>query len=188
DGARGEIYVGGACLAEGYEGQAELTRQRFVAHPFGRLYRTGDLGRRLPGGDIICLDRVDTQGKVRGFRVQPSEVELAIRDRAAPHPVIREVAGGARRRDAEMFLAASLVGDEAKADLDDVRRRLRASLPEPLVPARFAWLPRLPLTPSGKRDDSRLREIPLTPATGAVERTPPRDGYERRLAERPSCL
>jgi thioesterase domain-containing protein/acyl carrier protein len=183
DGARGEIYVGGACLAEGYEGQAELTRQRFVAHPFGRLYRTGDLGRRLPGGDIACLDRVDTQVKVRGFRVEPAEVELAIMGLAAHHPGIREVAVVARHRDAEVFLAAFLVGDEAKADLDDVRRRLRASLPDYLIPARFAWLPRLPLTPSGKRDDSRLREIPLTPATAAVERTPPRDGYERGLAE-----
>ncbi|OJF15954.1 amino acid adenylation domain-containing protein [Couchioplanes caeruleus] len=183
EGARGEIYVGGACLAEGYEGRPDLTRERFVAHPTGRLYRTGDLGRRLPGGDIVCLDRVDAQVKVRGFRVEPAEVELAILGLAAHHPGIREVAVVARRRDTEAYVAAFLVGDESRVDLEDVRRQLRASLPDHLVPARFAWLPRLPRTPSGKRDDARLREIPLAPVAVGAQRTPPRDEYERVLAD-----
>ncbi|MFC3536783.1 amino acid adenylation domain-containing protein [Couchioplanes azureus] len=183
EGARGEIYVGGACLAHGYEGRPDLTRERFVAHPTGRLYRTGDLGRRLPGGDIVCLERVDTQVKVRGFRVEPAEVELAILGLAAEHPGIREVAVVARRRDSEAYLAAFLVGDEPRVDVEEVRRRLRASLPGHLVPARFAWLPRLPRTPSGKRDDARLREMPLAPAAAGVPRMPPRDEYERAVAE-----
>ncbi|MEV8510452.1 amino acid adenylation domain-containing protein [Actinoplanes sp. NPDC051475] len=183
EGARGEIYVGGACLAQGYEGQPDLTRERFITHPAGRLYRTGDLGRRLPGGDIACLERVDTQVKVRGFRVEPAEVELAVLGLAAHHPGIREVAVVARRRDTEAYLAAFLVGEESRVDLEDVRRLLRASLPAHLVPARFTWLPRLPRTPSGKRDDARLREIRLAPAAVGVPRTPPRDEYERVVAD-----
>ncbi|MEV6596511.1 amino acid adenylation domain-containing protein [Actinoplanes sp. NPDC051346] len=183
EGARGEIYVGGACLAQGYEGRPDLTRERFIAHPSGRLYRTGDLGRRLPGGDIVCLERVDTQVKVRGFRVEPAEVELAILGLAAHHRSIREVAVVARRRDTEAYLAAFLVGDESRVDVEEVRRQLRASLPEHLVPARFAWLPRLPRTPSGKRDDARLREVPLAPVSVGVRRMPPRDEYERVVAD-----
>ncbi|MFI5496797.1 amino acid adenylation domain-containing protein [Actinoplanes sp. NPDC051859] len=183
EGSRGEIYVGGVCLAQGYEDRPDLTRERFLTHPAGRLYRTGDLGRRLPDGNIVCLERADTQVKIRGFRVEPAEVELAVLGLAAHHPGIREVAVVARRRDEETYLVAFLVGDEAQADLDDVRRRLRATLPAHLVPARFAWLPRLPRTPSGKRDDARLRETPLAPAAIGAQRTPPRDECERVVAE-----
>ncbi|UQA97199.1 amino acid adenylation domain-containing protein [Streptomyces halobius] len=188
EGGKGEIYLGGACLAEGYEGQPELTRERFVPHPLrpdgARLYRTGDLGRVLPGGAVVCLERADAQVKIRGFRVEPGEVELALMKLAEHHPGLREAAVVARRPGgAPAFLAAFLVGDEASVDLGDVRRRLRATLPEYLVPSRFAWLPGLPLTPSGKRDDAALRAIALEPPPPSAGRTPPRDAYERGLAE-----
>ncbi|WP_319754193.1 non-ribosomal peptide synthetase [Streptomyces sp. AK02-04a] len=188
EGGKGEIHLGGACLAEGYEGQPELTRERFIPHPQGppgtRLYRTGDLGRVLPGGAVACLDRADAQVKIRGFRVEPGEVELAIRKLTESRAALREVAVLARRPEgAPAFLAAFLVGDETSVDLDDLRRRLRASLPEYMVPSRFAWLPNLPLTPSGKRDDAALRAIPLEPAAAAAGHVSPRDGYETSLAE-----
>ncbi|QKV94598.1 amino acid adenylation domain-containing protein [Streptomyces sp. NA02950] len=191
DGAKGEIYLGGACLAHGYEGLPALTRERFVPHPRrplkARLYRTGDLGRALPSGDIVCLDRADTQVKIRGFRVEPGEVELALL--GGRHPGIRQVAVVPRQREnGEAVLAAFLVGDASSTDLEEVRSGLRSSLPEHLVPSHYLWLPSLPLTPSGKRDDAALREIPLAPRPARVHGTPPRDDYERDLADMVSEL
>ncbi|WP_309223726.1 non-ribosomal peptide synthetase [Micromonospora sp. CP22] len=185
-GVAGELYLGGVQVARGFHRQPGLTGQRFVPNPFGapgeRLYRTGDLARVLPNGDLAWLARTDTQTKIRGFRVEPLEAEVAIMELAAEQPGIREAAVVARRRDdTDAFLAAYLVGDPTRADLTGLRRRLRERLPEHLVPTHLQWLPELPLTPSGKRDDRRLRELPLPVA--APRPTAPRDRYERVLAE-----
>jgi amino acid adenylation domain-containing protein len=182
-GVAGELYFGGLALADGYHGQPELTEQRFVPNPFGapgsRLYRTGDLARVLPDGELAWAGRTDTQVKIRGYRVEPLDVEIAI----MKLPGIREAAVVARRRaGVDSFLAAFLVGDGDQVDLDAVRASVRESLPDYLVPSRFTWLDRIPLTPSGKRDDARLREIPLAAATSA-EPVAARDEYERVLVE-----
>ncbi|GIJ24082.1 non-ribosomal peptide synthetase [Micromonospora lutea] len=186
-GVAGELYLGGVQVARGFHRQPGLTGQRFVPNPFGapgeRIYRTGDLARVLPNGDLVWLARTDTQTKIRGFRVEPLEAELAIMKLAADHPGIREAAVVARRRDdTDAFLAAFLVGDQTRADLTDLRRRLREKLPEHLVPSHVQWLPEMPLTASGKRDDQRLRELPLRVET-ARQTAAPRDRYERVLAE-----
>ncbi|QKW10972.1 amino acid adenylation domain-containing protein [Streptomyces sp. NA04227] len=182
-GVKGELYLAGDCLADGYIGQPELTAERFVEHPLGRLYRTGDLAFALPGGDVVCLGRADSQVKVRGYRVEPAEVELAVTRFAAMHPGLSEAAVVARRRESnDSFLAAFLVGDPAGADLTLLGKQLRTVLPDYLVPSHFEWLDALPLTPSGKRDDAALRRFPLTTAA-ATEATAPRDAYERTLAE-----
>ncbi|MGK4585674.1 amino acid adenylation domain-containing protein [Kitasatospora sp. HPMI-4] len=185
-GVTGELYLGGACLAQGYFGQPELTAERFVQDPAGpageRLYRTGDLGFTLPGGAVVCVGRADSQVKVRGFRVEPAEVEVAITRFAADHPGLSEVAVVARQREGnDSFLAAFLVGDPERADLVQLGKQLRSVLPGYLVPTHFEWLTALPLTPSGKRDDAALRRIPLTVAASADD-TAPRDTYERTLA------
>lgn len=183
-GAKGEVYIGGVCLAHGYRDRPDLTEQRFVPHPCGepgaRLYRTGDLAREMPDGNLVWLGRTDSQVKVRGFRVELAEVEIAIARIAEEQPGIREAAVVARRRDgADAFLAAFLVGDQAAVDLDEVRSRLRTALPDYMVPSHIQWLPRLPLTPSGKRDDALLRRMPL--AAPATEAAPPGDEHERAL-------
>jgi len=185
-GVAGELYFGGVQVAQGYYRQPELTSQRFLPNPFGppgdRIYRTGDLARVLPNGDLVWLARTDTQTKIRGFRVEPLEAEIAIMKLAAQHPGIREAAVVARRRDSvDAFLAAFLVGDPARVDLTDLRRRLRETLPEHLVPTNFSWLPEMPLTPSGKRDDRRLRELPLRVETARP--VAPRNRREHVLAE-----
>ncbi|MFF7651096.1 amino acid adenylation domain-containing protein [Streptomyces sp. NPDC007983] len=190
-GVTGEIHLGGACLADGYLNQSALTGERFVPHPSGgpgrRLYRTGDLGFALADGAMVCTGRADTQVKVRGFRVEPAEVELAIaRFASSHHPGLAETAVVARRREGDdTFLAAFLVGDREHTDTAQLGKQLRAVLPEYMVPSHFEWLPALPLTPSGKRDDAALRRLPLTVgttgATGGA--APPRDGYERALVE-----
>ncbi|GAA3293458.1 hypothetical protein GCM10020295_15370 [Streptomyces cinereospinus] len=95
---------------------------------------------------MVWLGRADDQVKVRGFRVEPAEVELAIR--ALDQPGIEEAAVVARRRDSgDSSLAAFLVGTPGTVDLAEVRSRLRATLPDHMVPSHFAWLPALPLTP-----------------------------------------
>ncbi|WP_055591616.1 amino acid adenylation domain-containing protein [Streptomyces hirsutus] len=186
-GARGDIYLGGACLADGYEGRPDLTKERFLPHPFAdgdhRLYYTGDVGMVLPGGDVVFLGRDDAQVKVRGFRVEPAEVELAVTGLAERYPGLRDAAVVARRReDGETFLAAFLLGEGTDEDLADVRERLRATLPGYMVPTHLQWISRWPLTPSGKRDDATLRRAPLT-APGRTPDAGPRDAYERALTE-----
>ncbi|MFI0977437.1 amino acid adenylation domain-containing protein [Streptomyces sp. NPDC021093] len=185
-GVKGEIHLGGAALADGYLGRPDLTDERFVPHPTlpgERLYRTGDLGFTLPGGEIVCVGRADSQVKVRGFRVEPAEVELAITALVSDHPGIREAAVVARRRDGnDAFLAAFLVGDPERADLTRLREQLRSTLPEFMTPSHIEWLDALPWTPSGKRDDAALRRVPLT-AAASRDTTEPRDAYERGLVE-----
>ncbi|MCC3766310.1 non-ribosomal peptide synthetase [Streptomyces sp. UNOC14_S4] len=185
-GAKGEIYVGGVCLAHGYRNRPDLTEQRFVPDPSGepgaRLYRTGDLARVMPDGNLAWLGRADSQVKVRGFRVELAEVELAIAKLAEEQAAsgIREVAVVARRREGgDAFLAAFLVGDADVVDLDEVRGRLRAVLPDYMMPSHLEWLASLPLTPSGKRDDALLRRIPL--AAPSSDATPPADEHEKAL-------
>ncbi len=162
-GTKGEIYVGGCCLAIGYEGRDDLTAERFVtvgAHG-ERMYRTGDLGLQLPGGDLVYLGRADTQVKVRGFRVECAEIEIALM--ALDDTAITAAAVGARDLGgSDSVLVAYLVGDRKAADLASIRGRLRRALPEYMIPAHFEWVDGLPLTPSGKRDDQTLREMPLS--------------------------
>ncbi|MEV2199320.1 amino acid adenylation domain-containing protein [Streptomyces fradiae] len=185
-GCRGEIFVGGAGLASGYAGRPDLTQERFVPDPAGGglLYRTGDVGMVMPDGNVVCLGRADRQVKIRGYRVEPAEVELVAAEAAAGEPgAVTDIAVVARRNAAgDAFLAAFLVGDAERADLDGLRRHLRAKLPDYMVPAHFAWLPAIPLTPNGKRDEAALREMPLT-AEERTGRTAPRDAHERALAE-----
>ncbi|MEU1131778.1 amino acid adenylation domain-containing protein [Streptomyces sp. NPDC005900] len=183
-GAKGEVYIGGVCLAHGYRDRPDLTEERFVPHPSGepgaRLYRTGDLARVMPDGNLVWLGRADSQVKVRGYRVELAEVEIAIAKLAEEQPGIREAAVVARRREgADAFLAAFLVGDAAAVDLDEVRTRLRGALPDYMVPSHLEWLPRLPLTPSGKRDDALLRRMPL--AAPAADAALPADEHETAL-------
>jgi amino acid adenylation domain-containing protein/non-ribosomal peptide synthase protein (TIGR01720 family) len=184
-GAPGEIHVGGAGLAAGYLHRPELTAERFVPHPFAaapgaRLYRTGDLARRLADGDLEYLGRVDQQVKVRGFRIEPGEIEAAL----VSHPDIREALVLARR-DAgrEPRLVAYVVPGEAGAPCAAaLRRHLAARLPEHMIPAVFVDLPRFPLTPEGKVNRRALPEPgPARPDLGESY-VPPRTFTEEVLA------
>jgi amino acid adenylation domain-containing protein len=183
-GTEGEIYIGGRCLALGYEARPDLTAQRFVAiGEYGqRMYRTGDLGLRLPTGDLVYLGRADTQVKVRGFRIECAEIELALMklDDKAFHAV----AVVARELDPpDSVLVAYLVGDQTAVDLAAIRARLRAVLPAYMIPEHFRWLDELPLTPSGKRNDKALRELPLSFPIAAAAETAGVDGHQRAVAD-----
>ncbi|HSG40964.1 MAG TPA: amino acid adenylation domain-containing protein, partial [Thermoanaerobaculia bacterium] len=160
-GVTGELYLGGDGLARGYLDRPALTAERFVPHPFAaepglRLYRTGDLVRRLPAdGAIEFLGRNDGQVKVRGFRVEPGEVEAAL----ARHPDLGACAVAARVSPSgdQRLVAYFIPRPGAGVDGGGLRRFLGESLPAHMIPAAFVALDRLPLTPNGKVD---LRALP----------------------------
>ncbi len=180
-GASAEICVGGAALARGYLRRPARTAARFVPDPSGepgrRLYRTGDLGRHSSDGTIEFLGRADRQIKIRGFRVEPGEVEAALER----HPRIRRavVSSPPRSPDERRLVAHLVLAGSGDLDLGALRRWLRQELPEPLIPARFAILDRLPLTPTGKIDRGALPPPALAARAPAAA---PRDGRERELA------
>ncbi|HSF42104.1 MAG TPA: amino acid adenylation domain-containing protein, partial [Thermoanaerobaculia bacterium] len=182
-GVPGELHLGGRALARGYPGRPGLTAERFVPDPFSavpgsRLYRTGDLVRRLPAGPLSFLGRIDRQVKVRGFRIEPGEVEAALR----AHPAVRDAAVVVRGEGEARILAAFVV--PAAVPLQELRAFLRGRLPEHLVPSRFEALDALPLTPAGKVDRAALaRRHPEPEArAGAAEPGRPPTPVEEVLA------
>ncbi|MBE1163047.1 non-ribosomal peptide synthetase, partial [Dyella acidiphila] len=175
-GVPGELYIAGAGLARGYVNRPALTAERFVANPHGaageRMYRTGDLARRLADGSIDFVGRVDTQVKLRGFRIEPAEVEAALAraGHAQNAVIVREDQPGQKQ------LVAYLVA--AAVDAAQLRAALLAELPDYMLPSAFIALPALPLTANGKLDRAAL---PRPDLTGAARRAP-RTERERMLA------
>ncbi|MDZ7929690.1 MAG: amino acid adenylation domain-containing protein [Rhodococcus sp. (in: high G+C Gram-positive bacteria)] len=148
-GTAGELYIAGVQLAHGYLGRAGLTSERFVANPFAsgrRMYRSGDLARWTEDGILECLGRIDQQVQVRGFRIEPGEIEAAL---TATAEVTRAVVVVRDRR-----LVAYVVG----VDADPIRLKASVSmtLPEHMVPAIIVPLAEMPLTPNGKLDRNAL--------------------------------
>ncbi|HYO51161.1 amino acid adenylation domain-containing protein, partial [Archangium sp.] len=158
-GVGGELYIGGESLARGYLDRPELTAERFVPNPFSakpgaRLYKTGDVVRRLPDGNLDFIGRADSQVKVRGFRVELGEIEVAL----AQHPAVREaVVVGRESAPGDKQLVGYVVAKgEAQPSKAELRTYLREKLPEYMVPSALVLLEELPLTPNGKVDRKAL--------------------------------
>ncbi|NRS49882.1 condensation domain-containing protein, partial [Brevibacillus sp. HB2.2] len=158
-GVTGELYIGGDGLATGYLNRPDLTEERFVPNPFStdsqtRLYRTGDLVRYLPDGLIEFIGRIDNQVKVRGFRIELSEVESVL----AKHPalaasvvIVREDEPGKKQ-----LVAYAVKQAEQEVDTAELRQHFKAHVPDYMVPSAFVMLNELPLTPNGKVDRKAL--------------------------------
>ncbi|HZE88918.1 MAG TPA: condensation domain-containing protein, partial [Verrucomicrobiae bacterium] len=180
-GITGDLYLGGPAVGRGYLDRPDLTADRFVPDPFdrpgSRLYRTGDRARYLADGRIAFAGRADDQLKIRGQRVEPAEIESAI----AALPRIATCAVVAKRDPQGIpRLAAYLVlRDGEPADVGEIRRLLRDTLPEVMIPQAFRALNAMPLTPNGKVDRRRLPE-PDWIAESSHEA--PRTGIEKAIA------
>ncbi len=175
-GAPGELWIGGSGVTHGYVGRPDLTAERFVESPNGdgeRVYRTGDLARWRPDGRLEHLGRLDDQVKVRGYRVEPGEIETRIRD----HESVDDVVVVAR----DDRLLAYVVGTRATVETEELRAWVSAALPAYMVPSVFVLLDALPLTPNGKVDRTALPDPdPRASRDGAYE--PPATDVEREVA------
>ncbi|CAK6498432.1 amino acid adenylation domain-containing protein [Serratia marcescens] len=184
-GAVGELHIGGVGVALGYLNRPELTAQRFLSDPFnpvggGRMYRTGDLARYLPDGSLEYQGRCDQQIKLRGFRIEPGEIEVQL----AASPWGREAVVQVCSTEHHPRLVAWIV-PTADVDRSALQGQLRAylseRLPEYMVPSAYVWLDALPLTANGKLDRRALPE-PERAAVGTREYAAPQGETETTLA------
>jgi amino acid adenylation domain-containing protein len=183
-GGVGELLIGGDGVALGYLNQPDLTAEKFIANPFSaepgrRLYRTGDLARWLPGGELECLGRVDFQVKVHGFRIEPGEIENALRQH---HAIADALVATHEDPQGERRLIGYAVTRNGPPSSSGLRDFLKTKLPAYMVPAHFVFLKQWPLTPNGKVDRRRL---PAPDAAAPLSRTfaVPRSHEERALAD-----
>ncbi len=182
-GVPGELFIAGRGVSKGYLKRNELTAERFVfdrGPASTRWYRTGDLARLLATGELECLGRIDDQVKVRGFRVEPGEIETIL----MRCPGVQAAVVVARLdRVNDVRLVAYIVADPDVVHSDDLRNALRAALPAYMVPSAIVRLPQLPVTPSGKVDRSALPRPSEEALTAPALFVAPRTGTERMIAD-----
>lgn len=185
-GVWGNLMIGGAGLARGYRGQAGLSAERFLPHPFSqrpgaRLYQTGDIARFLPDGVLEFGGRSDEQVKVRGYRIELGEIEAVLHQ----HPTVRETAVAIREDNTgEKYIVAYVVTTNGQpVSVDLLRTFLTAHLPTYMLPAKFVFLEGLPLTDNGKIN----RQLLPVPESERPEMTvsfvSPRSSLERTIAD-----
>jgi amino acid adenylation domain-containing protein len=187
-GIPGEIYLGGAGLAQGYFNRSTLTQEKFISHPFektgSRLYKTGDLARYLPDGNIEFLGRIDHQVKIRGFRIELGEIESVLNQ----HPqVFQSLVISHKDEDSsnQRLISYIVPNQEQTSSLSvhELRLFLQQNLPEYMIPTHFITLSALPLTPQGKID---RRTLPLPEQCiqqTQASKVAPRNELEQQLAE-----
>jgi amino acid adenylation domain-containing protein len=182
-GVVGELYIGGDGVTLGYLHRPDLTAERFIADPFRpgqKLYKTGDLARWMSDGTVDYIGRNDHQVKVRGFRIELGEIEAALAGHAALASnvvLVREDVPG------DVRIVAYVIPREGEDYTDtELRKLLRKSLPDYMIPQQFVELNKLPLTPNGKVDRKAL-PAPAGSASSARALVSPRTDAERMLAQ-----
>ncbi|MEM7114296.1 MAG: amino acid adenylation domain-containing protein [Chloroflexota bacterium] len=178
NGVAGELYIGGDGLALGYWQRPDLTAAAFVTHPQTgeRLYKTGDIVRRLPCGSLAFMGRRDHQVKVRGFRIEFGEIELALRT----HQELQDCLVIAQETaDQPTRLIAYCIPNKNAPTPNDLRQFLQTRLPSYMVPAAFVLLDEFPLTTSGKIN---RRALPLPDSSPTASYIPPDGDTEQTIA------
>jgi amino acid adenylation domain-containing protein/non-ribosomal peptide synthase protein (TIGR01720 family) len=193
-GVPGEVYVSGPGVARGYRNRHELTRERFVKREaipalselldVSRLYRTGDMARFLPDGNLEFLGRCDDQIKVRGFRIEPGEIESVL----CTHPLVRDgvviaVADGAGQSRLVAYVVCHNESTRRDKLLVELRDSVRRALPDHMVPSVFHVLDQFPLTPNGKVDRAALPKIEGNGIIRTTNHVPPQSPTEQILCE-----
>jgi amino acid adenylation domain-containing protein len=185
-GIKGELYIGGDGVAQGYWRRADLTAERFIPNPFSddqaaRLYKTGDLARYLPDGNIDYLGRIDHQVKIRGFRIELGEIETIL----GQYPdverlvvVVNEDIPTNKR-----LIAYIVPQPDRSPQIDSLREFMARKLPEYAVPSMFVLLTELPLTPNGKVDRSALPAPASLRTESPIALIAPRDQLELELTQ-----
>ncbi|WP_202620512.1 Pls/PosA family non-ribosomal peptide synthetase [Methylocystis heyeri] len=186
-GVEGELLIGGPGVARGYLKRDELTVEKFIANPFSQengdpvLYRSGDAVALDHNGNLAFHGRIDDQIKIRGFRVELGEIEASLSN----HPAVRHAAVVLRHeRGLDELVAFLTLDGEGRPDPQELRARLRETLPPYMVPSRFEFMEALPKLSSGKVDRKALKRVELTAPAGADEEQEiPRDDTEAKLLE-----
>jgi acyl-coenzyme A synthetase/AMP-(fatty) acid ligase/aryl carrier-like protein len=183
-GVVGELYIGGIGVGRGYVNDPDRTAASFIADPFGirpgaRLYRTRDLARRRADGNLDFLGRTDQVIKLRGFRIEPGEIEAAL----SRHPAISAAAVVAREHPGgERVLVAYIVAKEHEVAADELRQFVAERVPQYMVPSMFCPIDELPLNANGKLDAKQLPQPEWNLETDN-ELVAPRTATEERIAE-----
>lgn len=180
-GVKGELFIGGPAVARGYLNSAGLTAARFLPDPFdgagGRIYRTGDLAKWRQDGQLDFLGRVDDQVKVRGYRVEPREIEVALLQQPAVEQAVVLAYEDSTRNKQLVAYIVPRAGE--RLEKNQLRDALGTKLPDYMIPASFVALPSLPLTPTGKINRKRLpKPEPEMSQAAAIE---PRDSTEMQI-------
>ena len=184
-GMVGELCLGGACMGLGYFDDPVETAKSFIPNPFPELgcttlYRTGDLARMRRDGVIECLGRIDDQIKIRGQRIEPGEVEAALRRQPGISTAVVWAQG--QGSDAQLVAGFTAAAGQADLDVSALRKVLRRELPVHLVPALFRQLETIPLLPGGKVDRKAVAAAKGRLVTARRQINPPRGLFEERLA------
>lgn len=184
-GSQGELCIAGTGLARGYRGDSDLTSRKFVPNPFcdsagGRLFRTGDLVQVHQNLGIQFIGRMDHQLKVRGFRIEPGDVEEALRR----HDSIRDAAVTAREdaTGSNLLMAYLVAKAGCSASVQELRMHLSKILPPFMIPSVFMFLESLPVTANGKLDRNALLRLDGASAKQEGDYTPPSNWIEQTLA------
>ena len=182
-GVPGELCIAGLGVASGYVGAGQGPDGPFVADPFssdgaGRMYRTGDRARYLRDGAIEFLGRLDDQVKIRGYRIEPGEIESVL----VGHAAIRQAAVALDEGEHGERRLVAYVVSSGEPTVEELQAFVAASLPDYMVPSRFATLEALPFTPSGKIDRKALAGVVAVQTRREAKFVAPRDELEREIA------
>ncbi len=178
NGDIGELHIGGVCLSRGYLNRPDLTETKFIVSTFNKtekLYKTGDLCRYLPNGVIEFMGRIDKQMKVRGYRIEPGEIETCLR----LHPAVKDVNVVFNENMQLLVAYCILCQAEVAPSFTQIRTYLQQQLPDYMIPNAFVPITAFPLTANGKLD---LDALPIPTLVGNENYTAPKTPLEKKLA------